>query len=103
MEIIIAVVVIAGFAFFLFQRFDANKDGKVTLDEVKTVADVNNDGKVDVEDVKVAVTKAKTAVKKTLSGAGAKTRAIVGKAVVKKPAVKKATTVKKPAAKKAAK
>ena len=93
MEIIISVVLIAVVGYFLFRGLDSNKDGKVTVEEVKAVADVNNDGKVDVEDVKVVATKAKTAVKKQAANVGAKTRA----------AVKKATTAKKPAAKKAAK
>lgn len=93
MEIIIAVVVIAAIGYFFFKGLDTNKDGKVTLEEVKATADVNNDGKVNVEDVKVAATKAKTAVKKTASNVGAKTKA----------AMKKATTAKKPATKKAAK
>lgn len=93
MEIIIAVVLIAAVAYILFRGLDANNDGKVTVEEVKAVADVNNDGKVDAKDVKAAAVKATTAVKKKTANVGAKTRA----------AVKKATTAKKPAAKKAAK
>lgn len=93
MEIIIIVAILGGLVFFLFRGFDTNKDGKVTVAEVKSVADVNNDGKVDIKDVKVAATKAKTVAKKTAANIGAKT----------KTAVKKATTARKPVAKKAAK
>ena len=99
MEALIFIVIAAGLgALWYFNRekgFDANKDGKVNLDDVKPVventvkaveaaavkaADVNKDGKVDVADAKVVAKKA---------AAGAKKAA--GKA---KTAVKKAKTPK---------
>jgi len=89
MEIIIIVAILAGLAFFLFRGFDANKDGKVTFDEVKSAADANKDGKVDAEDVKVVATKAKAVAKKTAANIGAKTKTAVKKATAKKPAAKK--------------
>ena len=95
MEIIIALLVLAGLgAGWYYNRnkgFDANKDGKVDVADIKPAvettvkavaevakkaADVNKDGKVDVADAKEAgkkvkavakkaTTKAKTAAKKT--------------------------------------
>lgn len=83
MEIILiaVVVVIAGFAFYTWNKsksFDLNNDGKVdaadvkaavnvVVADVKSAADVNKDGKVDATDAKVVTQKAKTAVKKTVN------------------------------------
>jgi hypothetical protein len=82
MEIIIALAIVAVGAVWYFNRdkgFDANKDGKVNLDDVKPLAettaqavaevakkaaDVNKDGKVDVADAKEAVKKVKATAKK---------------------------------------
>ena len=83
MEIIIAVVVIAAIGYFLFKGLDTNKDGKITVEEVKSAADVNQDGKVDIEDVKVAAEKTVTAAKE-----GAKKVAAKAKAAVKKTTAK---------------
>lgn len=79
MELALVVLLVAAVAaLWYFNRstgFDANKDGKVnvrdvkplvqnTLAEVKQVADVNKDGKVNVADAKAVVEKvAKKAAK----------------------------------------
>jgi hypothetical protein len=98
MEIIIAIIVVlAGVAFWYSNRktgADVNQDGKVDLADAKAAvektvevvvqaADVNNDGKVDTADVKVVATKAKAAVKKTVTKTATTAKTAVKKAAVK--------------------
>jgi hypothetical protein len=104
MEILIALVIVAGLGYLLWSNnqikpLDLNKDGKVDAQDlaaivpvltqsITKVADVNNDGKVDVEDAKVVVEKTKAVAKKTAT----KVKAVAVKAktaVTKKPPVKK--------------
>lgn len=104
MEILIALVIVAGLGYMLWANnqikpLDLNKDGKVDSQDlaaivpvltqsITKVADVNNDGKVDVEDAKVVVEKTKAVAKKTATKA--KAVAVKAKtAVTKKPPVKK--------------
>ena len=104
MEIIIGLLILAGLAAIWYfnrnQGFDANKDGKVDLNDVKPVventveavkeaADVNKDGKVDVADAKEATAKV---VKKAAPKAAAKPKA----APKPKAPAKPKTTAKKP-------
>ena len=76
MEIIIAIVIVAGVAIWYFNRDKG--------------LDVNNDGKVDVKDLEVAVENTVVAVKEEVKEA---------KAAVKKTATKAKATVKKAATK----
>jgi hypothetical protein len=85
MEIIIAlvtIVVVAALVYFnkSAKSLDINNDGKVDLADAKAavdntvtgvanVVDVNRDGKVDAADAKVIVEKAKTEVKKAVTKA----------------------------------
>ena len=87
MEILIALVIVAGLGYMLWANnqikpLDLNKDGKVDSQDlaaivpvltqsITNVADVNNDGKVDVEDAKVVVEKTKAVAKKTATKAKA--------------------------------
>jgi PAB1-binding protein PBP1 len=80
MEIIIGIIVVAIIALMIYsnqqvKNLDANKDGKVNLEDakvvventvntVKKVADVNKDGKVNTKDAKAAVQKTKVAAKR---------------------------------------
>ena len=80
MEIIIGLIVVAIIGLMIYsnqqvRNLDANKDGKVDLEDAKTVvkntvetakkiADVNKDGKVNAKDAKAAVQKTKTAAKR---------------------------------------
>lgn len=102
MEILLALVIIAGLGYMLWANnqikpLDLNKDGKVDTQDlaaivpvvtqtIATAADVNKDGKVDVQDAKVVVEKTKAVAKKTV----AKAKAVVAKtktvAVKAKPA-----------------
>ena len=94
MEALIFIVIAAGLgALWYFNRekgFDANKDGKVNLDDVKplvenTVKAVEETAKAEVEVVKAEVKKAATRAR-----AGAKKAATRAKTAVKKkvPALK---------------
>jgi len=93
--VIIALVILAGLMVFMANRkpegsssiLDANKDGKVDLNDAVFLGDIA------AKKTKAAATKATTAVKKTATKA---------KTAVKKVAAKKAPA-KKPAAKKTAK
>ena len=80
MEILIGIIVVAIIALMIYsnqqvKNLDANKDGKVNLEDakavvkntvntVKKVADVNKDGKVNIKDAKTAVQKTKVAAKR---------------------------------------
>ena len=80
MEIIIGIIVVVIIALMIYSNqqvrsLDVNKDGKVDLEDAKTVvkntvdtakkiADVNKDGKVNAKDAKAAVQKTKTAAKR---------------------------------------
>ena len=101
MEILIALVIVAGLGYMLWANnqikpLDLNKDGKVDSQDlaaivpvltqsITKVADVNNDGKVDVEDAKVVVEKTKVVAKKT--AAKVKNAVVEIEAVVKKAKV----------------
>ena len=87
--VIIALVILAGVMVFMANRkpegsssiLDANKDGKVDLQDAVHLGDVA------VKKTRVAATKAKTAVKKTAT----KAKTAVKKVAAKKPAAKKTT------------
>lgn len=82
MEIIIAIVVVAGVAIWYFNRDKG--------------LDVNNDGKVDVKDLEVAVENTVVAVKEEVKEAKVAVKKTANKA---KATVKKATTKAKTTAK----
>ena len=82
MEIIIAIVVVAGAAIWYFNRDKG--------------LDVNNDGKIDVKDLEVAVENTVEAVKEEAKEvkAAVKKTATKAKATVEKAATKAKTTTK---------
>lgn len=89
MEIIIAIVVVAGAAIWYFNRdksLDVNQDGKLDLADVALAT--RNTVEAVKEEVKEEVAEVKAAVKKTAT----KAKATVKKAATKATAPKKAST-----------